>query len=113
VLGQRSGQRLAHAGDRCGGIDGQGPEAGSVLRIGEEQLVVDAGHGAHHGAVVIAHGEQVRHRVRVQMVVPNGVDRRRDHATAHIDAVHRVRIGRVLERAHRHADRRGSQVWIG
>ena len=41
---------------------------------GEKRLMIDAGHGAHHGVVVVAHCDQVGHRVGMQVVVPDRLD---------------------------------------
>ena len=46
-----------------------------MLRIGEEQLVVDAGHGAHHGAVVIAHGASTARGVKSACVLAHDLAR--------------------------------------
>ena len=46
--GQGTGQGGADAGQTGRRVDGQGPQAGAVLGVGEQPFVVDAGDGADH-----------------------------------------------------------------
>ena len=73
--------------------------------------MVDAGDGADHRAVLVAHRQQILHRRHVLMVVPDHVDAGRHHAAAHVDAIHGVGIDRVVESAHRDAQRRRRKVF--
>jgi hypothetical protein len=62
--------------------------------------VVDTGHRAYDGTVVVAYCEQVGDGGLMQIVVPDRVDWRRNHSAADVHTVHGVCVGRVVERAH-------------
>ncbi len=112
VLRQGPGEGLTDAGESGGGIDGQGPQARPLLGIGEQQLVIDAGDGAHHGTVLVAHRQQIFHCRHVQMIFPDHVGPRRDHPAPHVHAVHVIGIVRALQRAHGHPERRRRQAFL-
>ena len=71
--GQGAGQRLADAGQAGRRVDGKRPQAGAVLGITEQPLVVDAGDGAHHRPVFVAHRNEVGDLIGVLVVVPDPV----------------------------------------
>ena len=97
---ETAGQRGAHTGNARRGVHGQRPQARAVLGVGEQRDVVDAGHGAQHGVVVVTHGDQVIDGRLLGVVLPDVVNGRGHHPAAHVDAVHRVRVLAALQGAH-------------
>ena len=103
---QCTGQRRTDTGQPRRRVHRQRPQARTVLRVGEQPLVVDPGDRADHRTVVVAHRDEVLHRLGVQVVVPDDVDRRRHHPTPHVDAVHLIGLFAGPRRTDRDTGRR-------
>ena len=109
VLGQRTSQHFANARQARRGVDCQRPQAGAVFGVVEQPLVIDPGDGADHGSVVVTHGDQIRHRLVVDVVGPDLFHPRGHHPAAHVDAVHFLRVLRRFQRADGDSGRRPGQ----
>ncbi len=109
ALQQRPGQRFADVGQVAGGVDGEAPQARTALRVGEEALVIDAGHRADDLARVGLRDQHV-HGAVLQLVVPQRLDGSGHHAAAQVDAVDLLAVLGVGDVAHHHA-RDGIAPW--
>ena len=73
-VGERAGQRGANPGQARRRVDGQCPQARTVLRVENNPSWSTPVTVPDDAAVVVAHGDEIGHRIVVLLVVPDDVD---------------------------------------
>ena len=84
-----------------------------MLGILEQQLMVHAGDGADDRAVVVADGDQIRHRLVGDVVVPDHVDAGGHHPAPHVNAIHLLGVSRRLQFADGESGRIDVDLLVG